>query len=88
MLHRIKRVAAGAGTELLVDFTSDYLARERRVQIHRDAVLQADDVLRHVTHLLRPVRVKHHGEGVLPEARVAGAGIPRAPVLHATRVAR
>ncbi|KAH9578224.1 hypothetical protein LSM04_008521 [Trypanosoma melophagium] len=41
--------AAGAGCGLCIDFISDCCAKEGRVIIHRDVVLHAQDVLRHVS---------------------------------------
>ncbi|KAF8288364.1 hypothetical protein TcG_08617 [Trypanosoma cruzi] len=41
--------AAVAGCGLCVDFVSDCCAKEGRVIIHRDVLLQAQDVLRHVS---------------------------------------
>lgn len=60
--------ATGAGIGLAVDFTSDCLAKEGKIMIHRDVVLNAQDVLRHVytfyapcesNALARALRQKH-----------------------------
>ncbi|KEG10296.1 hypothetical protein DQ04_03921060 [Trypanosoma grayi] len=60
--------AVGAGCGLCIDFISDCCAKEGRVVIHRDVVLQAQDVLRHVStfyttcesnHVARFFRQKH-----------------------------
>ncbi|GET93750.1 hypothetical protein, conserved [Leishmania tarentolae] len=47
-------VSTCAGIGLALDFTSDCLAKEGKVMIHRDVVLNAHDVLRHVYTFYAP----------------------------------
>jgi hypothetical protein len=47
-------IATGAGLGLVLDFTSDCLAKEGKICIHRDVVIHAQDVLRHVYTFYAP----------------------------------
>jgi hypothetical protein len=47
-------IGAGAVTGMCVDFASDCFAKEGKVIIHRDVVLNATDILRHVSTFYAP----------------------------------
>lgn len=47
-------IASGASLGLAVDFTSDCLAKQGKILIHRDVVLNAQDVIRHVYTFYAP----------------------------------
>lgn len=47
-------LAAGSACGLGLDFTSDCLAKEGKIVIHRDVVLNAEDILRHVYTFYAP----------------------------------
>ncbi|EPY27880.1 hypothetical protein STCU_03437 [Strigomonas culicis] len=54
MANHMCIIAVGAGAGLAVDFASDCAAKEGKVIIQRDVVLQAEDVLRHVYTFYAP----------------------------------
>ncbi|CCW63235.1 unnamed protein product [Phytomonas sp. EM1] len=54
LANHLNIIATGAGLGLAVDFTSDCFAKEGKIVIHRDVVLNADDVLKHVYTFFAP----------------------------------
>lgn len=47
-------IASGAGVGLTADFLGDCLAKEGKVSVHREVVLNAEDVVRHVYTFYAP----------------------------------
>lgn len=54
MANHLLILTSGAGAGLTIDFASDCFAKTGKVVIHRDVVLQAQDVLRHVYTFYAP----------------------------------
>jgi hypothetical protein len=54
LANHVAIAAAGAGAGLCVDLVSDINAKTGKVLVHRDVVLQASDVLRHVYTFYAP----------------------------------
>ncbi|CCW70061.1 unnamed protein product [Phytomonas sp. Hart1] len=59
LANHILIVATGAGLGLAVDFTADCLAKEGKIVIHRDVVLGANDILKHVYTFIAPCHSNH-----------------------------
>lgn len=54
MANHLLIIACGAGAGLALDFTSDLLAKEGKITIHREVVLNAEDIVRHVYTFYAP----------------------------------